>query len=54
MTALEAAIARLRKTQQSSRYRSFFTDDAIKAFDDVKASAYAGQSRVSEKKKPSQ
>jgi hypothetical protein len=52
MTAREAAIARLRKIQKSPRYRSFLTDDAIQAFADVAASAYAGNSRLSEKKDP--
>ena len=45
MAPCETAIARLRKIQQSPRYRSFFTDDAIQAFADVEASAYAGKSR---------
>jgi hypothetical protein len=52
MTAREAAIARLRKIRKSPSYRSFFTDDAIRAFTDVAASAYAGKSCISEKKDP--
>jgi hypothetical protein len=46
MLAREAAIYKLRKIQKSPRYRSFFTDKAIKAFGDLKASAYAGKSRA--------
>lgn len=52
MTARETAIARLRKIQKSPKYRGFFTDDAIQAFADVAASAYAGKSCKSEQKDP--
>ncbi|EGH94867.1 hypothetical protein ALQ85_200143 [Pseudomonas syringae] len=39
-----AAIAKLRRIQRSSKYRSFFDDAGVEAFERVQSSALAGRS----------
>jgi hypothetical protein len=38
-----AALAKLKRIQQSTGYRSFFNESAIEAFGRVEASAFAGR-----------
>jgi hypothetical protein len=46
MTARDDAIAKLKRLHKSSRYRTFFTDEAIAAFSSIETSALAGKTRA--------